>query len=130
MRPTATGGYTVTRCKVCTHPDRDEYERKIAAKELTMSAAAQLMNCNKSAVSRNMSNCFPKKVAEWVKPEATKEETLNAIDELIRSYDDLLELCESYRGVRSPDLVSVAVRVFGERRKHLEFIAKLTGQLQ
>lgn len=119
----------MTRCKVCTHPDRDEYERKIVTKELTMSAAAERIGCNKSAVSRHMSNCFPKKVAEWVKPEATKEETLNAVDELIRSYEDLLELCESYRGVMSPDLVSVAVRVFGERRKHLEFIAKLTGQL-
>ncbi|HYC19083.1 MAG TPA: hypothetical protein VEF35_00500 [Candidatus Bathyarchaeia archaeon] len=73
------------------------------------------MNCHKSAVSRHVSNCFPKEVAEWVKPEATKEETLNAVDELIRSYDDLLGLCESYRGVRSPDLVSVAVGVFGER---------------
>jgi hypothetical protein len=120
----------MTRCKVCTHPDRDEYERKIATKELSMTEAAQLMNCNKSAVSRHMRNCFPKKVAEWVKPEASKEETLNAVNELIDSYKDLSELCEFYRRQRSPDTVSVAVRLFGERRKHLEFIAKLTGQLQ
>jgi hypothetical protein len=119
----------MTRCKVCTNPDREEYERKIAAKELTMSAAAELMMCNKSAVSRHMSNCFPKKVAEWVKPEATKEETLNVVNELAASYKDLFELCEFYRRMRSPDTVSVAVRLFGERRKHLEFIAKLTGQL-
>jgi hypothetical protein len=120
----------MTRCKVCTNPDRADYERKIATKELSMSAAAQLIHCNKSAVSRHMSNCFPKKVVEWVKPEATKEETLNVIDELVCSYKDLLELFEPYRwGVRRPDEVSVAVRVLGERRKHLEFIAKLTGQL-
>ena len=120
----------MTRCKICTHPDREEYERKIAAKELTMSKAAQLMNSNKSTVSRHMSNCFPKKVAEWVRPEATKEETLNVIDELACSYKDLLELYEPYRrGVRRPDEVSVAARLLAERRKHLEFIVKLTGQL-
>jgi hypothetical protein len=119
----------MTRCKVCTHPARGEYERKIAAKELSMSAAAEKIGCNKSSVSRHMRSCFPKKVAEWVKPEATKEETLNVIDELACSYKDLLELYEPYRRVRSPDMVSVAVRLFGERRKHLEFIAKLTGQL-
>jgi hypothetical protein len=117
----------MTRCKVCTHPDRDEYERKIVTKELTMSAAAELMNCNKSAVSRHMSNCFPKKVAEWVKPEATKEETLNVINELVCSYKDLLDV---YRAAMNRAEVSAAARVLGERRKHLEFIAKLTGQLQ
>jgi hypothetical protein len=127
-RPTSTSPYTMTRCKVCTHPDRDEYERKISTKELSMSAAAELIHCNRSAVSRHMSNCFLKKVAEWVKPEATKEETLNVIDELVCSYKDLLELYEPYRRVRSPDMVSVAARVIGERQKHLEFIAKLTGQ--
>ena len=40
----------------------------------------------------------PKKVAEWVKPEASKEETLNVIDELTRSYGDLVELCEFCSG--------------------------------
>jgi predicted transcriptional regulator len=115
----------MTRCKVCTHPDRDEYERKIATKELTMSAAAEAIGCNKSAVSRHISNCFPKKVAEWVKPEATKEETLNVVDELVNSYIDLSELCDFSCRLKTPD----AVRAFGERRKHLEFIAKLTGQL-
>lgn len=91
----------------------DEYERKIVTKELTMSAIAELMNCNKSTVSCHMSICFPKKVAEWVKPQAAKEGTLNAVDELIRSYKDVVELCESYRGVRSPNTVSVAVPYLG-----------------
>jgi hypothetical protein len=100
----------MTRCKVCTHPTRDDYERNIVAKELSMSAAAELIHCNKSTVSRHMRNCFPKKVAEWVKPEASKQETLNVVNELAASYKDLFELCESYRRVRSPDTVSVAVR--------------------
>jgi hypothetical protein len=116
----------MTRCKVCTHPDREDFERKIAAKELSMSAAAEEIGCNKSAVSRHMRNCFPKKVSEWVKPEATKEETLNVIDELAASYEELLDL---YRGTRNQANLSAAARVMGERRKHLEFIAKLTGQL-
>ena len=120
----------MTRCKMCTHPDKDDYERKIATKALSMTEAAEFMHCNKSTVSRHMNNCFPKKVAEWAKPEATKEETINVINELAASYKELLELYEPYRwGVRRPDEVSVAARILGERRKHLEFIAKLTGQL-
>jgi hypothetical protein len=116
----------MTRCKVCTHPDKEDYERKIVTKELTMSAAAELMNCDKSAVSRHMSNCFPKKVAEWVKPEASKEETLNVINELAASYKELLDLS---RGARNQANMSAAARIMGERRKHLQFIAKLTGQM-
>jgi hypothetical protein len=60
----------VTQCTFCNHPEREEIERKIASRELTMSAAADRLSCNKSSVSRHMRNCFPKKVAEWVKPEA------------------------------------------------------------
>ncbi len=115
----------MTRCKVCTHPNREDFERKIATKALSMTEAAEFMHCNKSTVSRHMRNCFPKKVSEWVKPEATKEETLNVIDELIRSYNELVEYCEFGCRLKTPD----AIRAVAEKRKHLEFIAKLTGQL-
>jgi len=117
----------MTRCGFCMHPKREEYERKIVSKELSMSRVAQLMNCNKSSVSRHMSNCFPKKIAEWVKPEATKEEALNVIKELVCSHRDLLDL---YEEARATGNIDAAIRALGEERKHLEIVAKLTGQLQ
>ncbi len=91
-----------------------------------MSEAARMMNCNKSSVSRHMRNCFPKKVAEWVKPEATKEETLNVINELVSAHKDLLSLYQEAREERDID---AAIRALAEKRKHLELVAKLTGQL-
>jgi predicted nucleotidyltransferase len=74
-----------------------------------------------------MRNCFRKKVAEWVKPEATKQETLNVVNELIRSHKDILEL---YQEAREDRDIDAAIRALSEERRHLELVAKLTGQLQ
>jgi len=116
----------VSQCKVCNHPDREEFERKIASKELSMSKIAVEIGCNKSSISRHMRHCFPKKVATWVTPEATKEETLNVVNELVRSHKNLLELYEEARAIGNID---AAIRALGEERRHLELVAKLTGQL-
>jgi len=116
----------LTQCTFCNHPDREEYERKIVTKKLSMSAVAVKLNCNKSSVSRHMRNCFQKKVAQWVKPEAEKEETLNVINELVRSHKELLSL---YQAARQDRDIDAAIRALAEERKHLELTAKLTGQL-
>ena len=88
-----------------------------------MSEAARLMNSNRATVSRHMRNCFPKKVAEWVKPEAAKEGTLNVINELVRSHKELLSL---YQEAREDSNIDAAIRALGEARKHIELFAKLT----
>jgi len=116
----------MTRCSFCRHAQRAEYERKIISKELTMSEAAQLMNSNKATVSRHMRNCFPKKVAEWIRPEATKQETINVVSELIRSHVDLLTL---YEEARAKEDTHAAIKALEAERRHLELVAKLTGQL-
>jgi len=91
-----------------------------------MSKAALEMNSNKATVSRHMRTCFPKKVAEWVKPEAAKEETLNVLNELVHSHRALLEL---YEEARATGNIDAAIKALGEERRHLELVAKLTGQL-
>jgi hypothetical protein len=116
----------MTRCSFCLHPQRQEFERKIASKELSMSKAAQLMDSNKATVSRHMRNCFPKKVAEWVKPEASKEETLNVVNALIESHDTTLKILKDSldEGDRRTALMALQTEI-----KQLELTAKLTGQL-
>jgi hypothetical protein len=91
-----------------------------------MSKAAQLMNSNKATVSRHMRNCFPKKVAEWVKPEATKEETLNVVNALTSSHAKTLEILHDSlaEGDRRTALMALQTEI-----KQLELNAKLTGQL-
>jgi hypothetical protein len=115
-----------SQCKLCKHPDRDDLERRIVSKELTMSAAAEKIGCNKSSVGRHMRRHFPLKVAEWVKPEATKEEVLNAINALIKSHDTTLEILEDSlaEGDRRTALMALQTEI-----KQLELNAKLTGQL-
>ncbi|MGZ4946762.1 MAG: hypothetical protein ACXV5N_10235 [Halobacteriota archaeon] len=91
-----------------------------------MSKAAQLMNSNKATVSRHMRNCFPKKVAEWVKPEARRSETLNVINELVRSHENVVGL---YEQARAREDIHAAIKALEAERRHLELVAKLTGQL-
>ena len=73
-----------------------------------------------------MSRCFPKKIAEWVKPEATKEETLNVVNELVRSHKNLLEL---YEAALAASDINAAIRALEVERRHLELYGKITGQL-
>lgn len=73
-----------------------------------------------------MRNCVAAKVTAWAKPEAMKEETLNVVNELTRSHENLLELYQEAREDRNTD---AAVRVLEAERRHLELVAKLTGQL-
>jgi len=66
-------------------------------------------------------------MAEWVKPEPAKEETLNVVNQLVRSHEDLLQL---YQAARAKEDIHAAIKVLEAERRHLELVAKLTGQLQ
>jgi len=116
----------MSKCKLCNSSQREEIERKIAARELNQVQAAAIIKSTPSAISRHMRNCFPKKVAEWVKPEATKAETLNVVNELLCSHRNLLELYERAKAVGNID---AAIRALSEERRQIELFAKLTGQL-
>lgn len=111
---------------MCKHPDREELERKIAAKELSMTAAAKLANSNKATVSRHMRNCVASRVRESMKPEPIKVEGLNVVNALTTSHEKTLEiLADALReGDRRTALLALQTEI-----KQLELTAKLTGQL-
>lgn len=116
----------MTRCKLCNSPDRDDIERRIASKELTQVQAAAIIKSTPSAISRHMRNCFPKKVAAWVKPEAAKRETINVVIALEDSHRTTLDILEDAlaEGDRRGALMALQTEI-----KQLELTAKLTGQL-
>jgi hypothetical protein len=62
-----------------------------------------------------------------VKPDPAKEETLNVVNQLVRSHEDLLQL---YQEARAKEDIHAAIKVLEAERRHLELVAKLTGQLQ
>jgi len=111
---------------MCKHPDREELERKIASKELSMTAAAKLANSNKATVSRHMRNCVASRVRESMKPEPITVEGLNVVNALTTSHEKTLEiLTDSLNdGDRRTALLAIQTE-----NKQLELMAKLTGQL-
>lgn len=116
----------MTRCKLCNSPNRDDIERRIASKELTQVQAAAIIESTPSAISRHMRNCFPRKVAAWVKPAAAKEETINVVNALEDSHKKTLDILEESlaEGDKRTALLALQTEI-----KQLELTAKLTGQL-
>ena len=91
-----------------------------------MSRAAQLMNSNKATVSRHMRGCFLQKVAEWIKPEAGKEETLNVVNALLESRERVLSI---YDEARQTGDMRAAIQALQCEVSQLSLMGKLTGQL-
>ena len=112
------------RCALCKHPDRASIEEKIVSKELSMTSAARLINSNKATVSRHMSHCVPKAIAEAAKPEPAEVPGLNVANQLV-------ELNVTTRKILSDALADgdarTALKAIERAEKQLEFQAKLLG---
>jgi len=111
---------------MCKHPNREELERKIATKELSMTAAAKLANSNKATVSRHMRNCVASRVRESMRPEPIKVQGLNVVNALTTSHEKTLDILTDSlnEGDRRTALLALQTEI-----KQLELTAKLTGQL-
>jgi regulator of RNase E activity RraB len=112
------------RCALCKHPDRASTEEKIISKELSMTVAARLINSNKATVSRHMSHCVPKAIAEAAKPEPAEVSGLNVANQLV-------ELNATTRKILTDALTDgdtrTALKAIERAEKQLEFQAKLLG---
>jgi len=100
-------------------------EQQIATKQLTQVQAATIIGCNKSTISRHMGKCVPKKVAEWVKPEAAKEETLNVVNALLESRERILSI---YDDARQTGDMRAAIQALQCEVSQLSLMGKLSGQ--
>jgi predicted transcriptional regulator len=116
----------MTRCKLCNSPQRGDIEKRIVARELTQVDAAAIIHATPSAISRHMRNCFPRKVAEFVKADAAKADTLNVIDALTKSHETTLRILQDSldKGDRKTALLALQTEM-----KQLELMARLNGQL-
>ena len=63
-------------CKVCIHPRREEFDRKLTLREMTQAEVARIVGCHRSSVSRH--------VRSYVIPRATQaisaDPELQAVD--------------------------------------------------
>jgi hypothetical protein len=116
----------VTQCKFCNYRDAAILEGQIATKQITQVQASTIIGCNKSTVSRHMSNCVPKKIAECMRPAPAKEETLNVVDVLTTSHSKTLKILDDSlaEGDRKTALMALQTEI-----RQLTLNAKLTGQL-
>lgn len=120
------GEAPVTQCKFCNYRDAAILEGQIATKQITQVQASTIIGCNKSTVSRHMSNCVPKKIAECMRPAPAKEETLNVVDALTTSHSKTLKILDDSlaEGDRKTALMALQTEI-----RQLTLNAKLTGQL-
>jgi hypothetical protein len=111
-------------CKLCSYSDRAAIEQKIAARQLSMTAAAKIVGCNKASVSRHMSRCVAAKVGE-VATATEQREGLNVRNQLLLSHQDLRAIFNDalQHGDRRSALKALEVEL-----KQLELNAKITGQ--
>ncbi len=116
----------MTQCAFCNYRDAALLEQQIATKQLTQVQAATIIGCNKSTVSRHMGKCVPRKIAEWVKPEAAKQETLNVVNALLESRKRVLSIYDEAR--QSGDM-RAAIQALQCEVSQLTLMGKLTGQL-
>jgi hypothetical protein len=72
-----------------------------------------------------MGKCVPKKVAEWVKPEAAKEETLNVVNALLESRERILSI---YDDARQTGDMRAAIQALQCEVSQLSLMGKLSGQ--
>lgn len=115
----------MTQCAFCNYRDAALLEQQIATKQLTQVQAATIIGCNKSTISRHMGKCVPKKVAEWVKPEAAKEETLNVVNALLESRERILSI---YDDARQTGDMRAAIQALQCEVSQLSLMGKLSGQ--
>jgi|GEM_PF-2759382 predicted transcriptional regulator len=121
-------------CTLCGHPDKASIEQQIASKELSITAAARMLNCNKSSVSRHLKNHLGRDMkAVAVTPER-REEVLDVINTLRRSHEDILKLYDACSedakkasSWQRSQALNNARLCLGEERKHLELYSRLTG---
>jgi predicted transcriptional regulator len=87
--------------------------------------AAKIIGCDKSAVSRHMSNHVTAKVVR-VADEVAKREALNVVNALETSHENLLKIFND--ALADGDRKSALAAIDAETRQ-LSLIAKVTGQL-
>jgi hypothetical protein len=112
-------------CKLCNYPERAAIEQKIASRQLSMTKAAKIVDCNKASVSRHMSRCVAAKVAKTANSIESRE-ALNVIDALTESHDRVLDIFNDALddGDRRSALGALDTEV-----RQLILVAKVTGQL-
>jgi hypothetical protein len=115
-------------CKTCAHPDRAEIERKIASKELSLTAAAERIGCATSAVHYHYYNHVAPAVRAQLEKDHTTALALNSIDQLVEQYQEVQGVLmwaleqSDYKGK------ILALKALKEARKFIELNAKITGQ--
>ena len=115
----------MTSCKLCNHPERAAVERKIAAKNLSMSAAAQIVGCDKASVSRHIKKCCAAKIAKAADATA-QAEGLNIINQLTESHQTTLQILQD--ALEDGDR-RFALKALEVELRQLELSAKLNSQL-
>ncbi|MGA2883955.1 MAG: hypothetical protein ABSE80_02210 [Halobacteriota archaeon] len=116
----------MTQCTFCNYRDAGILEQQIATKQITQPQAADIIGCNKSTVSRHMSNCVPRRIRESMKPEPVEVADLNVVNALTTSHQTTLDILQDSLSDRDRKHALLALQT---EIRQLDLMAKVTGQV-
>ena len=141
--------YFEPRCKVCTSPNRQLYERlyyesdgKISWTELSTKASKLGEEISRKAFARHFSSHFSAEVAEFMQGqeevqevvEEAKKEVINIVEEIKHNLNGLKALLSTALAKMqtqklSPTMLRVVTEIYREHRQSLEACERLTSKL-
>jgi hypothetical protein len=114
-----------TRCRVCNHPQREEFDRALVAGTVTQVDVAQEVGCSPTSVWRHVNNhLLPEARTQFrADPELGDVDVLSELQALYSRMKEHLGRAEDADNWQ-------AIRAFhAEARRDLELLAKLIGEL-
>lgn len=117
---------SASRCSLCSHRDRDEFDRGLALGDVSQAEVARLVGCNRSAVNRHVK----RHLLPAVKKQAQADAELGGVSVLkelrglyrrMKSHLDRAEQTDNWQAIRA---------FSAEARQDLELLSRLLGELE
>lgn len=121
-------------CKVCTHPDRDDLEEKMAGGILLKSTLAKELGVQTENVFIHQKEHIAKRIKKDVKKDSDLVKLQNKRDILITNLQKLNDRLLGYLDMSDDKSMTAThtsqiVKMMAEVRHHIETVAELEGEL-
>ena len=115
----------MTKCVLCNYPKRAAIEQKIAARQLSMTAAANVVGCNKASISRHMSRHVSVKILKAANVIEARE-GIDVLKQVMDSHKIVWNVIVN--AYKDGDMRTVLAGIDTETRQ-LKLAALVSGQL-
>jgi hypothetical protein len=122
----ALGRKDASRCSVCRHPGREEFDRSLVLKRRTQAEVARIVGVDRSTVSRHVSNHVMPTLAQGVMMETEDVAIGNVVEAFDRTHGQTQVLYE--RAMAGGDL-RLAATMLDQQRRILETVVRYASKM-